>query len=383
MKRALSVLLLTGLMVFELFAAGVFSAQGKNVIEDQALLNEQVEEPAKEAEAEATEENKPVKKAEPEKKTQTKKENLEEKKPEPEQELSEEEVLTADYDESLLNMFDPAKDMYVRSDVNVRKGPSTEYDLVGHFPFGTLVKVLGQYGEKGWYFVEYEDQTAFVSNNYLQTDKPAEEAPVQKDEVKEQAAAENTSPVQAAKEPETEAAVQPAAVATAQPAAEALPEPASVLFIGDSRCVQMRAAVSDGGCSWICQNSKGYEWLENTALAQADRIIGKGTKVVVCLGVNDTGNVNRYASLINQKAAEWAQRGAKTYYVSVNPVTENVYRTEEEVEYFNATLPGLLSGVTWIDTHTYLIEHGFQMKDGLHYTDPSSVTIFNLIISSL
>lgn len=377
MKRAISIILLIGLMGFCVFGAVMFTHKAKEASQELAHLQEQqqekeqeqAKEQAEDAAAEAT-----VKESEPEKVAEKDKSTKQEKTAETDEE--DELVQSADFDASLLNMFDPAKDMYVRSDVNVRKGPSTDYDLVGHLSFGTLVKVVGQYGEKGWYYVEYDQQNAFVSNKFLQADKPAEEpAPAQNDEAKQQAAATNAAPVENPKQ-----ATLPVA---AQTAAETLPEPASVLFIGDSRCVQMRAAVSDGGCSWICQNSKGYEWMESTALAQADRIIGKGTKVVICLGVNDTGNVNRYASLVNQKAAEWAARGASTYYVSVNPVTENVYRTEEEVEYFNATLPGLLSGVTWIDTHTYLVQHGFQMKDGLHYTDPCSVTIFNLIISSL
>ena len=376
MKKALSVVLLTGLMAFVVLAAKL-PAHAKKVVDDQALL--QNESQAKEQVQENTQEQikkqEPAKTQEPAKVQEPAKADEKAKAPD---EGPVNEQGNADYDESLLGLFEPAKDMYVKADVNVRKGPSTKYDLVGHLSSGTLVKVLGQYGEKGWYYIEYDKEKAFVSNNFLQTDKPVEEA-------KEQAPAEKPAPVQ-------EAAVGPAPVQPAKEVApakaakateEALPEPASVLFIGDSRCVQMRAAVSDGGCSWICQNSKGYEWMESTAIAQADRIIGKGTKVVICLGVNDTGNVNRYASLVNQKAAEWAARGASTYYVSVNPVTENVYRTEEEVEYFNATLPGLLSGVTWIDTHTYLVQHGFQMKDGLHYTDPCSVTIFNLIISSL
>lgn len=380
MKKVLSVVLLIGLLAFTVFAAGVFFVQEKKVSQEQAPSQEQTLSQEQEEEQEKADDTKTtVKESEPDKKQEQVKEQPKEQEkaddiqtPVKENEPEE----SADFDATLINMFDPAKDMYVRSDVNVRKGPSTKYDLVGHLSPGALVKVIGQYGEKGWYYIEYEQQNAFVSNNFLQSDKPADEpAPVQKDEAKQPAAAASAAPVEAPKQ-----AVQ---TEVKQAAQETLPEPASVLFIGDSRCVQMRAAVSDGGCSWICQNSKGYEWLESTALAQADRIIGKGTKVVICLGVNDTGNVNRYASLVNQKAAEWAGRGAKTYYVSVNPVTENIYRTEEEVQYFNATLPGLLSGVTWIDTHTYLVEHGFQMKDGLHYTDPSSVTIFNLIISSL
>ena len=154
-------------------------------------------------------------------------------------------------------------------------------------------------------------------------------------------------------------------------------------MIGDSRCVQMKAAVGGGGCSWICENSKGYKWLNEKAIGNADPSVGNGTKVVICLGVNDTKNVRNYANLINAKAAEWAARGAKVYYVSVNPVWTNPYVTQEQVDTFNNTMPSLLSGVTWVDTQSWLKQNGYKLVDGLHYDDATSVNIFNLIMGSI
>ncbi len=221
-------------------------------------------------------------------------------------------------------------------------------------------------------------------------------------QAEQQAAAQPGTQVPAQPTAQAEVPAQPGTQAPAQPtaqdqapsnaqAAQATPAnqaPAvdvfpGVIFIGDSRCVQMQAAVDGGGCMWICKNSMGYDWFESYAVGQADPRVGRGTKVVICLGVNDTDHVNQYAALTNQKAAEWAQRGAKTYYVSVNPVSTNPYRTEDEVEQFNTTLPGLLSGVTWIDTHSALAGTGLHIVDGLHYDDNSYLTIFNLIMGSL
>jgi uncharacterized protein YgiM (DUF1202 family) len=290
--------------------------------------------------------------------------------------------------------FDEPVTMYVKSDVNIRKGPGTAYDIVSFADTGDEVTVIGRYGKAGWYYIDLGTQKAFVSNNYLLDNMEAVET------YQAQLAAKAQEQAAAAAEAQARAAI--ADVANGQPAQQSAPQPAQpaaqpapvqqrapqpapaiagTLFIGDSRCVQMKALV--GQSSWICENSKGYEWLESKAIAQADRIIGKGTRVVVCLGVNDTENVEKYAALINQKAAEWAQRGAKTYYVSVNPVTENPYRTEDEVEYFNSRMPGLLSGVTWIDTHSTLINGGFGMVDGLHYNDATNVNIYNMIIAQL
>lgn len=189
------------------------------------------------------------------------------------------------------------------------------------------------------------------------------------------------TPVQA----EVQAAAQePQAPAETQAAAPtATVAPAGVIMVGDSRCVQMQAAVGGGGCSWICENSKEYTWFSEVAIPKFDQYVGKGTKVVINMGVNDPEHYNQYVELVNAKAAEWAQRGAKTYFVSVNPVWENPYTDQADVDTFNANVPGMLAGVTWIDTSSWLNTNGYRLVDGLHYDDPTYVNIFNLIMGSL
>ena len=286
--------------------------------------------------------------------------------------------IASDIDSSKIIKFEEAKTLYAQTNVNMRTGPSTDYKSVGNIKTNTEVKAIGRYGQDGWYLIDMGDKKAFVSNNYLgeeQVDlealKAAQEAAALEAIKQQQAATQQAQPQQ-------EQAVQQQAPAPAP----AMP-PAGILFIGDSRCVQMKEAVGGGNSSWICENSKGYQWLVDKAIGQADECVGKGTKVVICLGVNDTQNCNKYAELINAKAAEWAGRGAKTYFVSVNPVTENPYRTEAEVENFNASIVGQLSGVRWIDTHTALVNSGYRLVDGLHYDTDTYILIFNLIVGSL
>lgn len=158
---------------------------------------------------------------------------------------------------------------------------------------------------------------------------------------------------------------------------------ANIVIIGDSRCVQMRDSTGGGGCVWICDNGKRYEWFAENAVPRADAVVGKGTKVVICMGVNDPGDASQYAALVNVMAAQWAARGAKTYYVSVNPVWENPYITEEQVVNFNASILSQLIGVRWIDTHSYLMNAGYYLVDGLHYDNETNLKIFGAIIGSL
>ncbi len=297
--------------------------------------------------------------------------------PEEETEVIEEE-LTVDL--TKVRAFDKAKTMYAVSNVNIRKGPSTEFDPLGMIKLGESVEVIGQ-DEGGWYEFMYHDEIAFACDDYLSDEEPVFE---------EEEEGEGTGSEVTALDPDAELAAILAeeeliAIAEAEEAANppAAIDPANVLIIGDSRSVMMKNATGGGGCSWICQNSKGYKWLESTAIPEAEEMIGSGTKVVIALGVNDVGNVNRYAALVNAKAAEWAERGAVTYYVSVNPVTDNARVSEGQVEFFNNQIKGQLSGIRWIDTHGYLMENGFNATDGVHYDNATSKKIFQAIMDRL
>ena len=63
--------------------------------------------------------------------------------------------------------------MYAKSAVNVRKGDSTEYEKVGSLSFNQQVQVTGQSEATGWYRIEFNGETGFVSQNYLSTEKTA------------------------------------------------------------------------------------------------------------------------------------------------------------------------------------------------------------------
>lgn len=254
-----------------------------------------------------------------------------------------------------ITAFETPKTMYATLALNVRRGPSTDYEVVSHLQKAQAVEVTGQ-AETGWYQLVVDGTPAYASDLYLSETEVVVETPAAQD---------------AAATPEV------------TPGAATVTAPAGVIMVGDSRCVQMQAAVGGGGCSWVCENSKEYTWFSETAIPKFDQYVGKGTKVVINMGVNDPEHYRQYVELVNTKAAEWAQRGAKTYFVSVNPVWTNPYTEQEDVDTFNANVPGMLSGVTWIDTSSWLNTNGYRLVDGLHYDDPTYVNIFNLIMGSL
>lgn len=266
-----------------------------------------------------------------------------------------------------LTKFEQEKKMYAKSPVNVRIGPSTKYEILSHLAAGQEVVVTGQADTK-WFEIQLGEKVGYTSHRYLSEEKIVEQT----------AAPAKEQPQQNNKQPATTEAAQ-----ANTPAPVATEKAAGVIMVGDSRCVQMQAAVGGGGCSWICENSKEYTWFVEKGIPKFDAYVGKGTKVVINMGVNDPEHYKDYVATVNAKAAEWAGRGATTYFVSVNPVWENPYVTQEQVDTFNANVPGMLSGVHWIDTASWLNNNGYKLVDGLHYDDATYVNIFNLIMGSL
>ena len=243
--------------------------------------------------------------------------------------------------------FEEGKAMHASGAVNVRKGPSTDYERVGGLAKGQEVTVTGQ-ADTGWYEIAYGEGKAYVSNKYLQEGQTA---------------------------PQPEG--QPQAVTEVK-------NVSGVILVGDSRFVQMQANVGENSCTWIAESGKGYNWFQENAIARIDGCVGKGSKILINLGVNDPGNLNNYLELVNAKAAEWTGKGAKVYYASVNPVWENPYVTEEQVEYFNSQMQNGLSGdITWIDSHSYLNTIGYKLVDGLHFNAETYQNLYAYYMSCL
>lgn len=261
--------------------------------------------------------------------------------------------------------------MYASDSVNVRQGPSTDFEIIGFLRPGRDVTVTGQ-ADTGWYEILYNEEKAFVSDKYLLDEMPvlqAEAEPETKPEVEAEA--------------DTVPDSQPQEKAEITPVTE-VKNVAGVIFVGDSRFVQMKNSVGENPCTWIAESSKGYKWFNDTALARIDNCVGKGSKILINLGVNDPGNIQKYLALVNAKAEEWTSKGATVYYASVNPVWENPYVTEDQVVYFNSQLQSGLSGnVHWIDSHTYLNTIGYKLVDGLHYNSETYQNLYAYYMSCM
>ena len=164
---------------------------------------------------------------------------------------------------------------------------------------------------------------------------------------------------------------------------EALAKSQGVIFVGDSRTVQMQGAVGPTYAGFIAENSKGYNWFKDEAIPQIDARVGKGSKIVINLGVNDPGNIDNYIALVNAKTYEWTQKGATVYYATVNPVSENPYTSTEQVDMFNQKLATGLVGVNIIDTNAYIKTAGYTLIDGLHYNEATYQKLYSYMLSRM
>lgn len=171
-----------------------------------------------------------------------------------------------------------------------------------------------------------------------------------------------------------------------------------IVFIGDSRTVGMRTAVSKKNTSentdniWSCQTSMAFDWMKTTGVPAIEKQITADTAVCFLMGINDLTyrNPGDYSNFINDCASRWTQKGAAVYYVSVNPVGDsssgrNYYNniTNTMIEQFNQKLRnGLDSNVGYIDTYSVILS-SYHTLDGLHYDNDTYKNIYQIIRDSV
>ncbi len=93
-------------------------------------------------------------------------------------EATEKPVTTTTEDEDKYTVEDMSATMYATDSVNVRTGPSANYDKIGRFDKNEAVTVTGR-ASTGWFRVLYDGKTGYVSNAYL-TDKEPSSVTTQK-----------------------------------------------------------------------------------------------------------------------------------------------------------------------------------------------------------
>lgn len=137
------------------------------------------------------------------------------------------------------------------------------------------------------------------------------------------------------------------------------------IFIGDSRFVGMEAYTSTGDNEeYIAKISQGYNYLSKEAMILAEsKITDKyDYKIIIGLGVNDLGNIDKYIDFYNNLDIK-----AEIYIVSVNPIDYHKTISNDNISEFNNRVKNEVSGIKFIDTYSFLMKTGYGTDDGLHY----------------
>lgn len=114
------------------------------------------------------------------------------------------------------------KTVYAIASVNVRSGPGTNFEWVGHVDEGSSIIAVGEV-ENEWQKVIYDGQTAYIKAEYL-----TDEAPTGSTPAPEAAPTTPSTPAPSAPAPSTPAPSTPAPstpVPTPEPTPEPEPEP--------------------------------------------------------------------------------------------------------------------------------------------------------------
>ncbi len=219
--------------------------------------------------------------------------------------------------------------MYTSDTVNVRSGAGTDYDKLGKLRWGSETLVTGV-TDNGWYEVSYDDTTAFIMGDYIVPELPG----------------------------------------------------TPIVFVGDSRTVQMQMAVGSTDKAYIAKVGEGYNWFLNTALSEIPHYAGNGTTMIINFGVNDLANASKYIRLVNSNIDAWTEAGITVYYAAVTPVGGNASVSNSQIESFNARMQSELDPrVRWLDGYTYLTQTGFSSADGLHYNSDTYRSLYSYYMS--
>lgn len=197
---------------------------------------------------------------------------------------------------------------YAKSEVNVRKGPSVDYEKVGTLTRNQEVKVTGQ-ASTGWYRIEWNGEVAFVSNHYLVDDRVvlAQTKPIPSESTGATKPTSDSIP-QTGNEP-----VVLAPIPTPEPSPAPNPIPESNPVPETETMPRMLTVYVDTYTYFLKEDGSG-EWDEPTYVGAGSTVALEGTMVdprAVCMASSDP-NVSYVGDMF--EACEGVRGVLRVYY---------------------------------------------------------------------
>lgn len=147
------------------------------------------------------------------------------------------------------------------------------------------------------------------------------------------------------------------------------------LFVGDSR-FEFWYLWGFGG-EYIAESGQGL----NMIYDNYDTITSyRGYNVVFNLGANQWWSAWEYVNLLNSLPDEFTAEN-HIIVMPVNPTDGRFSWMNEKFDAFNQILKeNLRSDYEYVDTASYMKEHGFETADGLHYTTYQDGILYSYLI---
>ncbi|MDY5704364.1 MAG: hypothetical protein SPK77_05355 [Lachnospiraceae bacterium] len=172
---------------------------------------------------------------------------------------------------------------------------------------------------------------------------------------------------------------------------KAADESTGTYWIGDSRFVGMDKVVDIKSTDHYYLEAKigqGLSWFKKTALPKIEKTRQKNTalkkwRYVICLGVNDLGDLDNYIDEYKELTA--GDSTIELILVSVNPVKNYPTIKNSDIENFNKKLHDACDENNWyyIDSYSKLMDLGYTTTDGLHYDNDTYQDIYDIIEEGL
>lgn len=159
-----------------------------------------------------------------------------------------------------------------------------------------------------------------------------------------------------------------------------------LLYIGDSRTVDLINYLESNTVSSIAKNGADYNWYINEAKSQIEAILDTGNirYVIFNLGINDLSDIDNYINAFNGLKSKYPF--IECYYMSINPINEDIAQdngysvTTNSIENFNLRLSNTY-GDNYLDSYSLL--DNVVSPDGIHYDKDTSLRIHNIVLSRL
>ena len=175
-------------------------------------------------------------------------------------------------------------------------------------------------------------------------------------------------------------------------------ESTGIIYIGDSRTVNIQNSLNNEKITYIAEVGMGYSWFTSTAIPTLQQTLENSNNIkfiVIAMGYNDLagtndGNVDKYINAFNDLIIKYSN--INFFFMSVNPVEEEkekniavaqggmAFISNSDIMSFNEKLQNGIDE-KFIDVYNSVDLSAYSTSDGVHYTADTSILVHEQTIN--